>query len=222
MSTANPLNMLIAPRRTSRAVASQDTIYPSLAIVLGFSIALSILFYISYLAKAYPPPADELKVWIEAWGAWAMTPVVIIPMESYRLFLAIIMLPLVLATWILMAGSARFLSILMKGRGSYDQYLNLLAFSFFPFWILALLMDFIYSAVLGSYVTPALQMEYGAMVQTFFLYFPQLMYPLILGAGGVYNFIVTRQLEGFAVWKAAIIGMITAAWPILATAILFR
>lgn len=222
MNTADPSQLLASPRFTSQNDAKKTSLFAPLALVSGFGIALSIMFLIGYLTKAYPPSAEELKVWIEAWGAWAMTPVVNIPMESYRLFLAIITVPLVLTTWALMAGSARLLSYLMKGRASFVQYLRALAFSFFPFWILSALVDTIYSGVFGGYITPALQMEYGATARAFFLYFAQIMYPVILGAGMVFNFRAIRRLEGFSAWKAATIAIITGALPILATATLFR
>ena len=40
--------------------------------------------------------------------------------------------------------------------------------------------------------------------------------------GGVYNALVSTFTERFSAWKAAVIGMVTMAWPILLVSLLFR
>lgn len=62
------------PRRTAQELLAEETIHPSLIVVLGFALLESLLFLISYLAGDYPPPAGELRTWIEAWGEFAMLP----------------------------------------------------------------------------------------------------------------------------------------------------
>ena len=83
--------MALHPRRTTRELLAQKTVYLSLVVVLGFAVLESLLFLVSYLAGDYPPPPEELRIWIETWGEFAMLPFVNIPPESYRLAMAIFM-----------------------------------------------------------------------------------------------------------------------------------
>ena len=115
----NMLRAIVRPRRTCRDILQQETLNASLAIVLGFGLVVGLLFLRSHLAREYPPPPDELETWIEAWGEFAMLPIVKIPAPQYRLAQALFMVPLSLAIWLLMAGSARVLSVLFRGRTTF-------------------------------------------------------------------------------------------------------
>jgi hypothetical protein len=214
--------MVLRPVKTSREIAQATNIAPSLAVVAGYGLLMGMLFGISALARDYPPPTAELHAWIRAWGEFAMLPFLKIPTESYRLFLAFAMLPIALAAWILMSGSASFLSILFGGKATYTQWLNLTCFSFFPFLILASGFDLLYSSLLGDFIVPALQLQYGPAVQNFFLYFPMVMYPVLLTSGGIYTAISARQVEGFPVWKSAVTGIAAFAWTTLLWSALLR
>jgi len=214
--------MLVSPRRTCQELLQGSSIRPAAAMVLGFSALFGLLTLVSYLKKDYPPDPATLKVWVDAWGEFAMLPVVKIPLESYRLFSAIIYVPLGLVIWMLMAGTARLFSLLFKGKGSFDQYLKLFGFSFFLFWLIAAVADTIYSGFLDPYVVPALQNQYGPFARGFFLIFPQVMYPVIMGLGGVYNGIAIHVVERFSLWKTILIACCTFIWAIFFIAFLIR
>ena len=83
-------------------------------VVFVFASILEASFLISYLKGDYPPDPEELRLSIEAWGEFAMLPFVKIPAESYRLTIAIFMIPLVLGAWIVMAGFTRPLPVLFS------------------------------------------------------------------------------------------------------------
>ena len=147
--------------------------------------------------------------------------------QQYRLFLAIIMLPLVLAVWMLMAGTARLLGRLFDGRASFDQYLNLLAFSFFTFWMLASVLDFSYNLLLGPYLVPAIQGMYGPLASAFVRNFPPMLYVVLFGLAGVYNGIAAHTVERvagapYAPWKSALVGLLTFVWPMVLVVALSR
>lgn len=214
--------IVIHPRRTSQAIAQDRSIFPSLAVVLVFGLIYALLFLMSHLAHDYPPPAGELKVWIDTWGEFAMLPFVKIPAENYRLAQAIFIIPLVLAIWLLMAGSARVLSVVWGGKVSFEQYLNVLGYSFFAFWIVGQVLDMSYSGILWPWILPALRMEYGPGIQAFCANFPSVMWTVSLSLGGLYNGIVTYELERFSLWKVVVIGLVTLAWPIVLISILLR
>ena len=218
----NLVKIIIHPRKTSHEIAQDTTIYASLTVVFGCGLVFALLFLVSHLMHDYPPPPNELNIWIDTWGEFAMLPFIKLPAESYRLAQAIFMLPLVLAIWLLMAGSARVLSILFGGKASFEQYLNVFGYSFFAFWILGQLLDMSYSGLLGPWVLPALRMEYGLGIQIFFANFPPVMWTMMLAIGGIYNGIVTHELEGFSLWKVVVIGTVTLAWPIVLITILLR
>ena len=82
------LRMLFRPVSTSRKIASCTGIRTALLIVIAFAIYLAYGFATSQ--QVYPPPLHELEVWINAWGEFAMLPVLPIAAEHYRTFLAII------------------------------------------------------------------------------------------------------------------------------------
>jgi hypothetical protein len=129
------------PTRAKEGFAKVDDLLPAAGLVVGFELLYGLAFYLSHLAHDYPPAPDVLKVWISAWGEFAMLPVLKIPPESYRLFLAYASLPLALAAWMLMSGSAFLVSRLTGGKVRYECYLSLCAFGFFPIWILSTLFD---------------------------------------------------------------------------------
>jgi hypothetical protein len=207
--------MVFRPRKIARELLVEKTIHPSLIVVLGFALSESLLFLISYLAGDYPPPAGELRIWIETWGEFSMLPFIKVPAESYRLTMAIFIVPLMIAIWILMAGSARLLSIIFGGgRISFDQYLNLFGFSFFAFMIVAAVLDFTFSSVFGNFVS-ALRGEHGTFARSTAAAFPPAMYTVLYGLGGLYNAIVAREGEGYSIPKTAIVGIVTFSWPMV-------
>jgi hypothetical protein len=206
-----------------------ENIHASLAVVLGFALVLSFLFLVSHFRGDYPPPPKDLETWIETWGEFAMLPFVKIPAEDYRLAQALFFTPLILGTWILMAGTARTLSLLWDGRVSFAQYLNLFGFSFFTFWILGSVLDMVYSGLLGRHMLQALRGGNGPLVKMVFAQFPSLMWTIVLGLGGVYNAIVSHEGEQAAQetrWtsglKAALVGVATFFWPMVLISLLVR
>ncbi len=214
--------IVIHPRRTSREILQDRNIHASLAVVLGFALVLSLLFLLSHFRGDYPPPPQDLETWIETWGEFAMLPFVKIPAENYRLAQALFFTPLIFGTWILMAGTARVLSLLWGGKVTFAQYLNLFGFSFFTFWILGSVLDTVYSSLLGRHVLQALRGSYGPLVRTVFANFPALMWTVVLGLGGVYNAIVTHESEQFSGFKAALVGVTTFFWPMVLISLLVR
>jgi hypothetical protein len=218
----NLFAIVIHPRRTARLLAQAPTIHAALTVVLVFGAVVGIMFLVSYLAHDYPPPPAELRVWIDTWGEFAMLPFLAIPAEHYRLFLAFLMVPLALAVWILMAGSARVLSALFGGKVSFDHYLNVFAFSFFVFWILGTIIDTIFSGLLGSWALAALRMEQGPLARSFAAYFMPIVWPAVLILGGIYNGIAMHELERFPPWKVAVVALATCIWPIVLISALLR
>lgn len=214
--------MLIDPRGTSREILEKNDIKISLCIVLNFGIIMAAGMLISYFTKGYPPPPQDLKIWIEAWGEFTMLPFLKLPAESYRLVQAIFMIPLVLAIWILMAGSARLLSALFGGKSSFDQFASLFGLSFFVFWIIASIFDTVMSGVLGGFVLAALRLEYGVVVKDIISAVYPLTYIVLFGLGGIYNAIVVHEADGLSVIKTSIIGLVTFAWPVVLIALLLR
>jgi hypothetical protein len=151
-----------------------------------------------------------------------MLPFLKIPAQDYRAFLAVILLPLALTIWMLMAGTAKLLSLLFRGKARYEQYLNLVGFGFFPFLWIAAILDTIYTGYLKPFAIPALNMEYGPLAQAFFQLFPPLEYTLLYGLGGLYNGIGAQVGERWAVWKSVVVGALTFAWPMLLISTLLR
>lgn len=227
MSTLTNLIRIVArPRQTCREVLQQETLNASLAIVLGFGIVVGLLFLRSHFARDYPPPPDELQTWIETWGEFAMLPQINIPPEQYRLAQALFMVPLSLAVWILMAGSARVLSVLFGGRTTFVQYANLLGNTFYVFWALATVLDGLYTLILGDHLLRALRLEYGPLARAVVAHYPSLMWTLVLGLGAVYNGIAAYESEGsrgvLAVLQAVAVAVVTGIWPIALIALLLR
>jgi hypothetical protein len=214
--------MLIAPRRTALALAQEPSLRHAAALVLSYGLALSLGFSISALQQDYPPPPDTLAVWIRTWGEFTMLPFLKIPPENYRAFQAVIMLPLALAIWMLMAGTAKLLSLLFRGKANYEQYLNLVGFGFFPFLWIAGILDIFYSGFLKPYTVPALNLEYGPLVRAFYVNFPPFEYVILFGLGAVYNGIGAWAAERWAFWKSALVGLLTFAWPMILLSMLLR
>jgi hypothetical protein len=218
----NLFYVVIRPRKTCRQILKQETLASSLSIVLLFGAAVGLLFLRSHLARDYPPPPADLETWIEAWGEFAMLPVLKIPAERYRLAQAIVMVPLSLAVWILMAGSASVLSALFRGRTTFAQYANLFGHSFYAFWILATLADLFYSALMGERVLRALRLEYGALARVLAVNYPALMWTGLLGLGAIYNGIMAHESEGYSWPRAAAVAITTGCWPIALISVLIR
>jgi hypothetical protein len=215
-------NMLRAPRRPSRALLAERRVHYAAVLVLSYGLFVGLGALLSALRHEYPPPPDTLALWIKAWGEFSMLPFLNIPAENYRLFVAAIGVPLALVIWMLMAGTAKLLSLLFGGKASYEQYLNLVGFGFFPFLWIAAILDGIYSGYLKPFAVPALNLEYGPLAQLFFQLFPPLEYTLLYGLGAVYNGIGAQTAEDWALWKSVVVGVLTFAWPILLISTLLR
>ncbi len=214
--------IIFHPLRTAEELAREPSLRSASAVVLGLGICTGLMFAVSAARGDYPPPPDVLKTWIDSYGEFAMLPFLKIPAESYRLFEAFIAVPMLLAGWMLMGSTARLLTRLLGGRLSYEQYLNLFAFSFFTFWILAQLMEMSIETVLGAYMLPALRNAYGPLAQGFFTYVMSIGWPLWLLIGGVYSGLAAWACERFAAWKAVLIGGVSMTWPILMASFILR
>jgi len=212
------IRMIIAPRSMSRELLAETSLLWPLIIVLILGLISSIGFYISYLLHAYPPPQEM----IEAWGKFAMLPFFNIPAEQYRLFLAIIMVPFLLALWVLMAGLANLLSRLLGGKVTFKQYLILFAYSFFSFYLIASLLDFIYSGLMFNLIMRALRNEFGPAIRQGFILYPMIFWPAALGLAGIYNGIVCQEGEGWAFWKSFLVAAFTFALPMIAISLTLR
>ncbi len=222
IASTSPFRFLIFPFRSARALPASPRIRSAALLVLGAGLYLALGMFISYLNHDYPAPPDVLKVYIDAWGEFNMLPFLKIPPESYRLFLAVILVPLAFAMWMLMAGTAKLLSLLLGGRASYEQYLVVTACGFFPFWILAAIIDTIFSGVIDGYVLRALTGQFGPFATSFWTSFPILFYTILYGLGGVWIGIGAAGVERFQRWKALPIAMFSFAWPMLLMSLLAR
>lgn len=211
--------MVFHPRKTSRELVKEKTIWQGMAFVGVFSLLFAVLFLIGYLKKLYPPEATTLALWVKTWGEFAMLPVLPIPPEQYRLFMAIGMVPLGLLLWLAAAGIMKRFSLLFKGTLLLKQYLNIEAFGFFPFWLLAFLTDTVYSSTFGANRNAALMGELGSFMKGFVTWFPQLMYPFWFGLGSIVLGVAIHATEKFPWWKCAIAAF-GAFIPILAAVML--
>ncbi len=221
--------IIIHPIQSARGIATWQTVLPGLIVTLAFGIYQAAGCSQSYFNHDYPPPPESLSVWIQTWGEFSMLPLPFlrfIPLDQYRLFMAAVSLPVAVGSWLYMAGIARVLTRWFGSHTRFSQYLNLFAFSFFPFWLLASLGDGIYSAVLGPYVVPGLTGEYGPLAQAFFSSFPPLLWTLMFGMGAVYNGLVAYAASsGFNKlrwWRSALIGWGSFLLPLALVSILFR
>jgi hypothetical protein len=215
-------SMFIHPRRTTEAILARNSLRLPAVVVLAYGLFVAAGMLISHFAGDYPPPPAEMQAWVDAWGSFTMLPFLNVPAESYRLLQSAFMLPLVLAIWMLMAASARLLSVIFHGRLSFDQYASLFAFSFFPFALLAAIADGILSGLLGDFGLAALRMEHGTAVRELVVGVYPMFYTVLYGLGAVYNTIVTQEAEAFSWPKAALIGIVAFIWPIGLTTLLLR
>ncbi len=214
--------LLISPYRAAKALPYAVRVRPAALLVLGMGLYLGIGMLIGHLNHVYPPPPDVLKIYVDTWGEYVMLPFLKIPAESYRLFQAIIALPLVFAIWMLMAGTAKLLSLLMRGRASYEQYLVITAIDFFPFMFLAAIIDTIFSGVIDGYVLQALRGQLGLFATSFWTSFPIYFYTVLYGLGGIWIGISAAGVESFKWWKAVPIALLSFAWPMLLISTLLR
>ncbi len=222
MYASSPYKILISPLRAARALPTSVRVRPAALLVLAAGLFMAIGMFVSYLNHAYPPAPDVLKTYVDAWGEYLMLPFLKIPPESYRLFLAVIFIPFAFAIWMLMAGTAKLLSLLVGGRASFEQYLVITSFGFFPFWILAGVIDTIFSGVIDGYVLQALTGQLGPFATAFWSSFPQFFYTFLYGLGGLWIGISTAGVESFKWWKAVPISLFTFGWPMLLMSVLVR
>jgi len=214
--------MLTHPGRTGKELASERSLKPVATLVIAFGILYALPFLKSYLEHSYPPPPETLAIWVEHWGEGVMLPFFNIPAESYRGFQAAIMLPFALALWMLMGGTARLLANLFGGKQSFETYLKITGFTFFTIWIIAAFIDAMFSDVFWAYIARGLQGEFGPTVEVMLTYFMPLEYIILYGLMAVNVTIATRAIEGFAWWKAAIVGIAVFAWPMALVAAVVR
>jgi hypothetical protein len=214
--------ILLSPFRSARALPASVRVRPAALLVMGTGLFMAAAMFVSYLNHAYPPAPDVLKIYVDTWGEFVMLPFLKIPSESYRLFMAVIFVPLAFAIWMLMAGTAKLISLLMGGRASYEQYLVITAFSFFPFWMLAGIIDSIFSGVIDGYVLQALTGQFGPFAAAFWSNFPKFFYTFLYGLGGVWIGMSTAGAESFKWWKAVPITLFSFGWPMLLMSVLVR
>jgi len=215
------IEMVIHPLRTTDRLLDEP-VWPAMLLVAGFGAVMAILFLLSHLARNYPPPPDVLETWVEAYGAFYVLPFVAIPPEQFRLAMAIVWVPLVLVVWVLMAGSARLLTLAARGSVTFDQYLVLLAFAFFPFWIAASCIDLLHSGPLDPLVLAALRGEHGPVARQVAAGFMPLAYTALYGLGGVYCAAVAARANGCSYARALAIGISSFLWPTAAGALVIR
>jgi hypothetical protein len=205
--------MLIHPGRTGKEYTSDTSLKPVATLIIAFGILFGLAMLKSQLAHDYPPPPETLAIWVEHWGEGVMLPFFNVPKENYRGFQAGIMLPFALALWMLMGGTARLLVHLFRGKQSYETYLKITGFTFFTIWVIATFLDILFSVVFWEYVAKGLQGMYGPVVDALLAGFMPLEYTILYGIVAVNVAIATRAVEGFAWWKAAIVGIAVFAWP---------
>jgi hypothetical protein len=214
--------MLLHPKQTAKELVADTRLRPVATLVIAFGLLQSLMFLISYLNHDYPPPQEVLDVWVEHWGEGVMLPFFNVPPESYRGFQAAILLPFCLALWMLMGGTARLLAYLFGGKHSYETYLRVTGFTFFTIWLIAAFLDFLYSGVFVEYVLNGLRGEYGPLVDGLLQAFMPLEYTILYGLVGLNITLATREIERFAWWKAAIVGLAAFAWPMALVASVVR
>lgn len=214
--------MLVHPGRTGKELASEKSLRRVTILVIAFGIIYGSLFLKSYLDQDYPPPPEKLAIWVEHWGTGVMLPFFNLPAESYRGFQAAIMLPFALALWMLMGSTARLLANLFGGRQSYETYLRITGFTFFTVWVITAFIDILFSGVFWAYIARGLQGEFGTAVDTLLTYFMPLEYTILYGLVAVNVAIATRAIEGFAWWKALLIGIAVFAWPMMLVSAVVR
>lgn len=205
--------ILLHPKRTAKELATDARLKPVAIFVIAFGLLQSLMFLVSHLKQDYPPPPEELAIWVDHWGEGVMLPFFNIPAESYRGFQAAIMLPFCLAIWMLMGGTARLLAYLFGGKHSYETYLRLTGFTFFTIWLIAAFLDFLYSSAFQEVVLNGLRGAYGPVVDGLLQAFMPLEYTVLYGLAAVNITLATQTIEDFSWWKAAIVGIAAFAWP---------
>ena len=218
----NMHGMLAHPGQTGKELASDTGLKPAAILVIAFGVLYALPFLKSQIAHDYPPHPEVLEVWIDHWGEGVMLPFFNIPAESYRGFQAAIMLPFALALWMLLGGTARLLAILFGCKQSFETYLKITGFTFFTIWIIAAIMDYLYSGVFWEFVSKGLNGGYGPIVDAVLVGFMPMVYTISYGLVAVNVTIASRIIEGFAWWKAALIGIAVFAWPMALVAAVVR
>lgn len=66
-----------------------------------------------------------------------------VPIEKYYLYESFFLLPVTICTWILLAGLIQIISILFKGKGSFEDTLSLIGLPFFILIIFMFIPDII-------------------------------------------------------------------------------
>lgn len=216
------LGIFTHPIRTGRELAGEKKIHYALLIVLAISGYLALGFLSSYIKGDYPPDAKTLEVWIKAWGSFSMLPIVNIPLEKYRLFMAIVGVPVGLMIWMLGGVTAWLLTRLFKGTLNFHQLLNFVAFTIFPFWLLSGLLDPANFAFINVNMVAALSGELGPLAQGFYTWYPQIMYPVVQGLGALFLGILIQTNEKQKIWKSALTAFLAFCWVIVVTTLLFR
>jgi hypothetical protein len=214
--------MIFHPYRTGRQLAKEPRIRYAFWLVFSVSAITALLTFRSYLAGEYPPSPEMLALWIKTWGEFAMVPFIKIPMESYRLFTTLIEIPIAITIWMLAAGTARLLTRLFGEKLDFDQFLNLLAFTIFPFWFISGLMDGAYQLILKPHQFAALSGQLGSLTQGLYTWYPQIMYPVVQGLGALFLGFAIHANEGLRVWKTALIAFFAFTWVIIATMVFSR
>ncbi len=207
------IGMLAHPGRTGNEIAAQPGLKPAAVLVITFGALYALAFLASQLSHDYPPPPEELAVWVEHWGEGLMLPFFNLPAESYRGFQAAIMLPFALALWMLMGGSARLVAVLFGGKHSCEVYLKMAGFLFFAIWLIAAFLDFLFSTAFREPVMSGLRGEYGPLVDGLLQAFMPVEYTILYGLVAVNMTIAARTIERFAWWKSALVGVSTFVWP---------
>ena len=213
---------LFHPRRMARLVLAEEGIRLALGVVVWFGILFGLALLWTQLTRTYPFPAEQVRVWNDAWNDFAIQPFVKVDPATYRLAQAIFILPLVLAIWVLMAGTARLLAILFHGKRTYDEYLNLFGFSFFAVWAATLIVDNLYNSILQYVIVPLLPIQPTSLERVLVVYLPSTLGTLGLMLAGVYNALVTHEAEQFSWPKAAAVGLATLFWPFILSTFLLR
>ena len=200
---------LLHPRRTARLVLAEESIRLALGVVMWFGILFGLALLWTQLTRTYPFPAEQVRVWNDAWNDFAIQPFIKVDPAAYRLAQAIFILPLVLAIWVLMAGTARLMAILFHGKRTFDEYLKSVWIQLFAVWAATLIVDNLYNSILQFVIVPHLPVQPPSLERALVVYLPSMVGILGILLAGVYNALVTREAEQFSWPKAAAVGLAT-------------
>ena len=128
-------------------------------IIFGFLAAIT--YFVSYLYGA-SVTLEEVYA-----GMFGIEPLVPIPKETYRLWENLFILPMYLAAWVLLAGSARLVGKAFLGKGSLKQNLNVLGFAYFVPLYFFVVFDFLLIGPAYSWNLAASRGLYGAELERF-------------------------------------------------------